>query len=149
MRNSFRSMFRMRTFVKHARHINFYPMQVFAVYAALSFIESMTESLVLRAASIVLYWFVQGTFFFALFVAGHDCGHGSFSRYPLLNDIVGTLTHGFLMVPYYPWKLSHHNHHKFTGNIDRDEVFYPIRQSMKEPRSRLLPGFALGFGCCA
>jgi omega-3 fatty acid desaturase (delta-15 desaturase) len=94
----------------------------------------------------LLYWAVQGTLFFALFVDGHDCGHGSFSRFPLFNDIVGTVTHGFLMVPYYQWKLSHRNHHKFTGNIDRDEVFYPVRRSQHDPKSRLLPGFALGFG---
>jgi len=37
-----------------------------------------------------LYWFIQGTFYTSIFVLGHDCGHGSFSVYPLLNDIVGT-----------------------------------------------------------
>ena len=50
------------------------------------------------------------------------------------------------MVPYYQWKLSHANHHKFTGNIDRDEVFYPVRRSQADPNSRVLPGFALGLG---
>jgi len=27
-----------------------------------------------------LFWFVQGTLFWCLFVIGHDCGHGSFSK---------------------------------------------------------------------
>ena len=36
-----------------------------------------------------LYWYVQGTLYTSFFVLGHDCGHGSFSFYPLLNDIVG------------------------------------------------------------
>lgn len=57
-----------------------------------------------------LYWYIQGTcssirsplpfivllcvgtLYTSLFVLGHDCGHGSFSFYPLLNDIVGTCT---------------------------------------------------------
>jgi len=50
------------------------------------------------------------------------------------------------MVPFYQWKLSHRNHHKHTANIDKDEVFYPVRRSQQPPNPRLLPGFALGIG---
>ncbi len=50
------------------------------------------------------------------------------------------------MVPFYQWKLSHRNHHKNTGNMDKDEVFYPVRRSQQDSKSRLLPGFALGLG---
>ncbi|ESO85881.1 hypothetical protein LOTGIDRAFT_74451, partial [Lottia gigantea] len=92
-----------------------------------------------------VFWFAQGTMFTALFVIGHDCGHGSFSKYDLLNDTVGTVMHSFLMTPYYGWKVSHKNHHKNTGNIDKDEVFYPVRKSLKTP-GRALPGFGLGLG---
>ncbi|GFZ13307.1 fatty acid desaturase 8 [Actinidia rufa] len=41
------------------------------------------------------YWIVQGTMFWALFVLGHDCGHGSFSDNPKLNSVVGHLLHSF------------------------------------------------------
>ncbi|CAM4967858.1 unnamed protein product [Rotaria socialis] len=51
-----------------------------------------------------LYWYFQGTIYMALFVLGHDCGHGSFSVYPLLNDTIGTLLHTWILIPYYPWK---------------------------------------------
>ena len=71
--------------------------------------------------------FLQGTMFWALFVLGHDCGHGSFSTSSLINDLTGNLLHGFILVPYYPWKVSHRHHHKNTGNIDKDEIFYPVR----------------------
>nr|ATV93531.1 omega-3 desaturase-like 1 [Adineta vaga] len=74
-----------------------------------------------------LYWYIQGTLYTSLFVLGHDCGHSSFSFYPLLNDIVGTILHTWILAPYYTWKLTHNHHHKNTGNIDKDEVFYPHR----------------------
>ena len=76
-----------------------------------------------------LYWAVQGTNFTGIFVLGHDCGHESFSKYDVINDVFGTVLHTFLLTPFYPWKLSHKNHHKNTGNIDKDEVFYPKRKS--------------------
>lgn len=44
-----------------------------------------------------------------------------------MNDIVGTVTHTWILAPYYPWKISHNHHHKNTGNIDKEEVFYPKR----------------------
>lgn len=91
------------------------------------------------------YWLVQGTVLFGIFVLGHDCGHGSFSRYQLFNDFMGTLLHTILLVPYYAWKLSHKNHHKNTGNFEKDEVFYPIDESTKKDRV-LIPGFGLGLG---
>lgn len=91
-----------------------------------------------------IYWQLQGTMFMAIFVLGHDCGHGSFSSCDLLNDTIGTALHSFLLVPFYPWKVSHKNHHKFTGNIDKDEVFYPVRKRLVN--GKVVPGFALGFG---
>ena len=95
-----------------------------------------------------IYWFLQGTMMWSVFVLGHDCGHGSFSRSWLINDIVGNVLHSMILVPYYPWKVSHHHHHKNTGNIDKDEIFYPIRT--KETSGGLtlsfVPFFGLGGG---
>jgi omega-3 fatty acid desaturase (delta-15 desaturase) len=71
-------------------------------------------------------WLVQGTLWWALFVIGHDCGHGSFSRYPALNSWVGHLTHTPLLVPYHAWRLSHRLHHRHAGDIDRDETWFPL-----------------------
>ncbi|KAF2566082.1 hypothetical protein F2Q68_00027679 [Brassica cretica] len=50
-----------------------------------------------------LYWAAQGTLFWAIFVLGHDCGHGSFSDIPLLNTAVGHILHSFILVPYHGW----------------------------------------------
>jgi hypothetical protein len=50
-----------------------------------------------------LYWTAQGTMFWALFVLGHDCGHGSFSNNSNLNSVVGHILHSSILVPYHGW----------------------------------------------
>jgi omega-3 fatty acid desaturase (delta-15 desaturase) len=44
------------------------------------------------------------------------------------------------------WKLSHRCHHKFNANLDRDEVFYPVRESEPTAHGKTLPGFGFGLG---
>jgi len=87
--------------------------------------------------------FFKEHFFWSIFVLGHYCGHGSFSRYPLINDIIGTILHTFILTPYYPWKVTHRHHHKNTGNIDKDEIFYPVRQKDYHNFAKLIPLFGL------
>ena len=76
-----------------------------------------------------VFWLMQGTMFWALFVVGHDCGHRSFSRYKWLNDIVGHLAHAPILVPFHGWRISHRTHHQNTGNIDTDESWHPVTES--------------------
>ena len=92
----------------------------------------------------VIYWGFQGTLFTAIFVIGHDCGHDSFSHHKLLNNIIGQIWHGFLLCPFYMWKLTHRTHHKNNCNMQKDEVFYPVKKS--EGGGKVLPGFGFGFG---
>lgn len=116
-----------------------------ALYAGLLVAENQPY-IALRVAYTVVYWFLQGTFFWSLFVLGHDCGHGSFSSYSLLNDVVGTALHSFILVPFYQWKLSHRFHHRHTGNIDKEEIFYPVRErDIHKDMTLFRPGFMLGF----
>ncbi|EPS57432.1 chloroplast omega-3 fatty acid desaturase, partial [Genlisea aurea] len=67
-----------------------------------------------------LYWFAQGTMFWALFVLGHDCGHGSFSNDHKLNSVVGHLLHSAILVPYHGWRISHRTHHQNHGHVEND-----------------------------
>jgi len=76
-----------------------------------------------------IFWVVQGTLFWALFVVGHDCGHGSFSRYRWLNHLVGHICHTPILVPFHGWRISHRTHHANTGNIETDESWYPVTES--------------------
>ena len=78
------------------------------------------------------FWLMQGTLFWALFVVGHDCGHGSFSKLKWLNSLVGHLAHTPILVPYHGWRISHRTHHANTGNIDTDESWYPTSESTYE-----------------
>jgi omega-3 fatty acid desaturase (delta-15 desaturase) len=48
---------------------------------------------VLKYLAVPLYWYLQGTMFWAIFVLGHDCGHESFSKYSLLNNVFGNILH--------------------------------------------------------
>ncbi|KAK7339894.1 hypothetical protein VNO77_20580 [Canavalia gladiata] len=77
-----------------------------------------------------LYWAAQGTMFWALFVLGHDCGHGSFSNNPKLNSVVGHLLHSSILVPYHGWRISHRTHHQNHGHVENDESWQPLPEKL-------------------
>ncbi|GJN31142.1 hypothetical protein PR202_gb19502 [Eleusine coracana subsp. coracana] len=77
-----------------------------------------------------LYWAAQGTMFWALFVLGHDCGHGSFSNNAKLNSVVGHILHSSILVPYHGWRISHRTHHQNHGHVEKDESWHPLPQKL-------------------
>lgn len=94
--------------------------------------------------------FLQGTLFWSLFLVGHDCGHGAFSRRRGWNAVVGHLVHTPLLVPYHAWRLSHRIHHRHTGDAERDEAWPPLTRRAARalpPATRFLRlrGFLLVF----
>jgi acyl-lipid omega-3 desaturase len=84
-----------------------------------------------------LYWFAQGTMFWALFVVGHDCGHQSFSNNKALNDFVGNIVHSSIMVPYHGWRISHRTHHANHGHVENDESWHPVTKSLYTAMNKL------------
>ena len=59
-----------------------------------------------------------GVFLVRLFLIQHDCGHGSFFRNRIWNDIVGRTIGVLTWTPYAYWRRLHANHHATSGNLD-------------------------------
>lgn len=77
----------------------------------------------------LLYGYFQGCVGTGLWILGHECGHGAFSGFPLINDIIGWHLHSLLLVPYFSWKITHARHHRYTSHIEKDVVFVPMMES--------------------
>jgi omega-6 fatty acid desaturase / acyl-lipid omega-6 desaturase (Delta-12 desaturase) len=89
----------------------------------------------LRFALWGLYTFLQGLWGTGLWVIAHECGHGAFSDYKLVNNFTGWVLHSSLLVPYFSWQLSHSKHHKATGHMHRDMVFVPRTRELHATRA--------------
>lgn len=76
-----------------------------------------------------IYWYAQGAVMTGVWVLAHECGHQSFSESELANNIVGTILHSLLLVPYHSWRITHGRHHNNTGSCENDEVFAPSTRS--------------------
>ncbi|KAH8107507.1 fatty acid desaturase-domain-containing protein [Phellopilus nigrolimitatus] len=72
-----------------------------------------------------LYWWFQGLTFTGLWVVAHECGHGAFSSSPITCDTIGFVLHSFLGTPYYSWKYSHRQHHRYNAHMEKDEHWVP------------------------
>ncbi|KAJ7536056.1 hypothetical protein O6H91_12G055000 [Diphasiastrum complanatum] len=74
----------------------------------------------------VVYMYL-GTAVTGLFVVGHDCGHNSFSKSQLVNDVVGTIMMAPLIYPFEPWRIKHNIHHAHTNKLIMDTAWQPFR----------------------
>jgi omega-6 fatty acid desaturase (delta-12 desaturase) len=54
-----------------------------------------------------------------VFIIMHDCGHGSFTPWPTVNDAIGFLTGVLTFTPYAQWRREHALHHASSGDLDR------------------------------
>lgn len=65
---------------------------------------------------------LAGGFLVRVFIIFHDCGHGSFFKSPIANDVWGFVTGLLTFTPYYHWRWEHKIHHATAGNLERRGV---------------------------
>lgn len=53
------------------------------------------------------------------FIIFHDCGHGSYFKSKLANNICGFICGVLTFTPYRHWRWEHSRHHANAGNLDR------------------------------
>ncbi|KAI5117063.1 hypothetical protein M0805_006785 [Coniferiporia weirii] len=137
-----------RLFARHAATSLYYTARDVVMAAALAYaawrLDALLETRRVAAAAVPAvyfsalrgllwcsYWWFQGLTFTGLWVIAHECGHSAFSPYPVLNDAVGFVLHSFLGTPYYSWKYSHRQHHRYNGHLEKDEHWIP--KSLDQP----------------
>src|SRR5687768_7789918 len=54
---------------------------------------------------------LAGALLVRVFIIFHDCGHGSFFKSRLANDITGFIAGVLTFTPYYHWRWEHSLHH--------------------------------------
>jgi acyl-lipid omega-6 desaturase (Delta-12 desaturase) len=81
---------------------------------------------VLMGWSLTISWWLTlplailaGGLLVRVFIIFHDCGHGSFLKSRLANDIVGFIAGLLTFTPYYHWRWEHALHHGASGDLDR------------------------------
>jgi acyl-lipid omega-6 desaturase (Delta-12 desaturase) len=73
----------------------------------------------------VSYWLtvplalLAGGFLVRIFIIFHDCGHGSFFKSRMANDVLGIITGVLCFTPYHRWRWEHAVHHSNAGDLDR------------------------------
>jgi omega-3 fatty acid desaturase (delta-15 desaturase) len=80
-------------------------MSIYAIYGLTNSSIWATMPQYQQILASILYFNVAGFLMWCMFITGHDCGHGTFSNNELLNDIVGHISHGSIMVPFYSWQV--------------------------------------------
>lgn len=109
-----------KCFEKSIFKSGYYLIQDFVIIAALYYIVPYIENYGSWVGLLIWYW-TMGMFMSSLFCVGHDCGHGTFSEYTWVNDIVGHIAHAPILAPYWPWQKSHRQHHTYTSHLDKDK----------------------------
>jgi acyl-lipid omega-6 desaturase (Delta-12 desaturase) len=92
-----------------------------------------------------MYWaahLILAVVYFHNFALLHEAGHGNIHANERVNALVGHYASLFCFLPYYPWKYIHHEHHTWTGNLERDPTLYQVKKMRHEGRVPWIARFA-------
>ena len=70
----------------------------------------------------VLIAALNGLLLGRIFIIQHDCGHRSFTRSQLANDIIGTICSVCTFIPYKYWAKAHDFHHAHNAQLEYSDV---------------------------
>lgn len=76
--------------------------------------------------------------YFRAFTLLHDASHGVAHSNKFLNDAVGFVSSIFCVLPYWPWRMIHLEHHKWTGNLQKDPVLLILRDYPNQSKAKKL-----------
>lgn len=74
------------------------------------------------------YWLtillaIPNAFFLVrIFIIQHDCGHQSFFKSRKTNNLFGTISSFFSLIPYQYWARSHNFHHAHNGQFENRDI---------------------------
>ena len=97
-----------RSIVQLASTLLAYSVALASMYIVLQCSAWLTLAMSVPAAGLVV----------RLFIIQHDCGHGSYFRSPLANEIVGWICSIATLTPYCNWRRQHAGHHAVWNNLD-------------------------------
>ncbi|KNC82503.1 hypothetical protein SARC_05203 [Sphaeroforma arctica JP610] len=80
--------------------------------------------------SLCIGWAFAGTCATGMFIIGHECAHGAFSKSSLENAFVGTIVMAPLGWTYHGWRITHNHHHAYTNQINKDHLWSPLDHEM-------------------
>ncbi|MEI6338943.1 MAG: fatty acid desaturase, partial [Verrucomicrobiota bacterium] len=98
------------------------------IYWSLPISRWLTAALTLLAGGVLM----------RVFIILHDCGHGSFFKSRLANDITGYIGGVLTFTPYHLWRWEHAQHHSASGDLDRrgigDIPTLTVEEYLSSPR---------------
>lgn len=76
------------------------------------------KTIIGSVALAVLNGFILGR----IFIIQHDCGHQSFTKSRIANNIIGTVCSICTIIPYKYWAKAHNFHHAHNGQLEVSDI---------------------------